>query len=259
MLAMSSGLVASMGMPAGAVTHDFPQTGALPHTAHLPHTAAAADADASDSTFLAVPLSFISGEPVLASADATVTFDRSAFTAVPKPKRPSPAAACACPASRSAVRTVLRAAAVASTRAGSGAGVGTRSSSGSTATRTVSGGSFGSARGSSVISLAARYLGVPYRYGGTTPYGFDCSGYVQYVFARLGVSLPRTADRQYDATTRIPRSQARPGDLVFFLGAGGAYHVGIYAGNNLMYDSGKPGQVITKRAIWSATIVFGRP
>jgi cell wall-associated NlpC family hydrolase len=110
-----------------------------------------------------------------------------------------------------------------------------------------------------VIAVAARYVGVPYRYGGTTPRGFDCSGYTQYVFAQLGVRIPRTADQQYDAVTRISSSQARAGDLVFFLGSGGAYHVGIYAGGGMLYDAGRSGQLITKRDIWSADIAFGRP
>lgn len=110
-----------------------------------------------------------------------------------------------------------------------------------------------------MIAVAARYVGVSYRYGGTTPRGFDCSGYTQYVFGQLGVRIPRTADQQYDAVTRISSSQTRAGDLVFFLGSGGAYHVGIYAGGGMLYDAGRSGQVITKRDIWSADIAFGRP
>jgi cell wall-associated NlpC family hydrolase len=109
-----------------------------------------------------------------------------------------------------------------------------------------------------VIAIAARYLGVPYRFGGTTPSGFDCSGYSQYVFGQLGISIPRTADQQYNAATRVSSSQAQPGDLVFFISGGSSYHVGIYAGNGMMYDAGKTGEVITKRAIWSATVAFGR-
>jgi cell wall-associated NlpC family hydrolase len=223
-LAMSSGLVASMGMPAGAVTRDTPNTATLSRTA----TAGSAD-------LTAVSSSFVSGDPLTAPATATVTFDRSTITAAPKP-----AAAPAPRLSRSTTRTSLPT---------SGTGV---------SSRTVTGGSFGSARGSSTIAVAARYLGIPYRSGGTTPAGFDCSGYVRYVFAQLGVDLPRTAQQQYDAVTRIPSSQAQPGDLVFFHSGGSVYHVGIYAGGGMMYDSGRLGEVITKRAIWSADISFGR-
>jgi cell wall-associated NlpC family hydrolase len=230
-LAVSSGLVASIGLPAGAVTRDAPNTATIPRSARA--------ANAADPALQAVPSSFVSGAPLSAPAGASPTFDQSSFTAVPKPKAPPPA-----PVSRSANRTALRS-------------TGTTTGS-TTSTPTFTGGGFGSARGSSVIAVAARYLGVPYRYGGTTPSGFDCSGYTQYVFAQLGISIPRTADQQYNAVTRIPSSQAQAGDLVFFLGSGGAYHVGIYAGGGMMYDSGRPGEVITKRAIWSADIAFGR-
>jgi cell wall-associated NlpC family hydrolase len=116
----------------------------------------------------------------------------------------------------------------------------------------------GSARGSSVLAVAARYVGTPYIYGGTTPRGFDCSGYVGYVYRQLGVRLPRTANQQMHATHRVSRSQARPGDLVFFVSGSRAYHVGIYAGGGKMYDSPRTGKTIQKRAIWSASVVFGR-
>jgi cell wall-associated NlpC family hydrolase len=78
---------------------------------------------------------------------------------------------------------------------------------------------------------ALRFLGVPYVFGGTSTTGFDCSGYVQHVFAMLGISLPRTADAQYDAGHRVIGG-IKPGDLVFFQTyAAGASHVGIYLGN----------------------------
>ncbi|HST82156.1 MAG TPA: NlpC/P60 family protein [Kineosporiaceae bacterium] len=116
----------------------------------------------------------------------------------------------------------------------------------------------GSVRSSSVLAIAARYVGTPYIYGGTTPRGFDCSGYVGYVYRQLGVRLPRTANQQMQATHRVSRSQARPGDLVFFVSGSRAYHVGIYAGGGQMYDSPRTGKTIQKRAIWSAAVVFGR-
>jgi cell wall-associated NlpC family hydrolase len=232
-LAMSSGLVATMGLPAGAQTRDAPNTAALRRAAQ------AVDSGPADPSLAGVPSSFVSGEAFTAPPTAALTFDRSSFTAVPRPEAP-PAPA----ASRSMTRTGLRSA-------------GTSGSSRTLKTPATDG-SLGRARGSSVIAVAARYLGVPYRYGGTTPQGFDCSGYAQYVFAQFGIKIPRTADQQYDAATRISSSQARPGDLVFFLGSGGAYHVGIYAGAGMMYDAGKPGQAIGKRDIWSAVIAFGR-
>lgn len=82
-----------------------------------------------------------------------------------------------------------------------------------------------------VIQNAMQYIGVPYVWGGTSPYGFDCSGYVQYVYANAGVSLPRTADVQYEVGTPISRGNLIPGDLVFFSTyTYGASHVGIYVG-----------------------------
>src|SRR4051794_12953441 len=101
--------------------------------------------------------------------------------------------------------------------------------------------SAGAVRGSSVLAVAARYVGTPYVYGGTTPRGFDCSGFTGYVYRQLGMHLPRTANQQMHATHRVSRSHARPGDLVFFVSGGHAYHVGIYAGGGKMYDSPRTG------------------
>ena len=86
---------------------------------------------------------------------------------------------------------------------------------------------------SRLLSTAKQYIGVPYKFGGTTPKAFDCSGYLQYDFARNGLSLPRTADEQYklgQRTTSI--RQLVPGDLVFFTTyEPGASHCGIYLGD----------------------------
>jgi cell wall-associated NlpC family hydrolase len=109
-----------------------------------------------------------------------------------------------------------------------------------------------------VVAIALRYLGIPYRYGGTTPRGFDCSGFTQYVFRQVGVSLPRTADQQLRAASRISRSQARAGDLVFFLSGGYAYHVGIYLGDGKMIDSPRRGTVVTVRSVYSSNVAFAR-
>ena len=77
---------------------------------------------------------------------------------------------------------------------------------------------------------ALRFLGVPYVFGGTSTSGFDCSGYTQHVFAMLGISIPRTADAQYYAGSRV--RSLRPGDLVFFeTYLPGPSHVGIYLGH----------------------------
>ena len=239
-VAMSSGLVATMGLQADAATQTGRDT-----TASLP-AVPAAPAEltlvAEPASVLAAGADLLSGAPVSAPAKATVHFESASFTAVPKKVAPKPRKApqhtsrAEARASRSAVRTELP----------------------STKAPSRPGGSFGSARGSSVLAIAARYVGIAYRYGGTTPRGFDCSGYTKYVFGQLGVSLPRTADQQMRATRRISRSEARAGDLVFMLSGGHAYHVGIYAGGGTMYDSPRTGKSISKRSIWSSNVVFGR-
>jgi cell wall-associated NlpC family hydrolase len=110
-----------------------------------------------------------------------------------------------------------------------------------------------------VLREAAKLKGTPYRYGGTTTKGFDCSGYTGYVYKKAGKKLPRTSRQQYSATKHISRSAAKPGDLVFFRsGGGGVYHVGIYAGSNMLWHSSKPGKPIGKAKIWTSSVAFGR-
>lgn len=129
-----------------------------------------------------------------------------------------------------------------------------RSSGQSSASRSTSR-SAPSSSGSSVLAYAQRYTGIMYSWGGTSPStGFDCSGYIQYVFAKAGIKLPRTAEQQRQATTRV--SQPRPGDLVFW--GAPAYHNAIYAGNGMIYDSGKPGIPTQKRKMFSGVTSYGR-
>ena len=83
-----------------------------------------------------------------------------------------------------------------------------------------------------VVAEADKQLGVPYVYGGTTPAGFDCSGFTRWVFEHaLGTSLPRTAAEQSVLGKKVSLDDLVPGDLLFWGGAGDAYHVGIYAGD----------------------------
>ncbi|HET9679436.1 MAG TPA: C40 family peptidase [Gammaproteobacteria bacterium] len=86
--------------------------------------------------------------------------------------------------------------------------------------------------GSRITGLAQGLLGVPYRYGGESPQGFDCSGLVYYIHERLGLDVPRTADSQFEAVQPVPVRELVPGDLVFFqLATAKASHVGIYVGD----------------------------
>lgn len=86
------------------------------------------------------------------------------------------------------------------------------------------------------IGNALAYVGYPYRYGGTTPAGFDCSGFTQFIAGQQGIKLPRTVMAQYSATTRISKGELRPGDLVFF----NAHHVGIYIGGGQIIHAATP-------------------
>ena len=105
-----------------------------------------------------------------------------------------------------------------------------------------------------VIGIAKQYIGTPYVYGGSTPAGFDCSGFTQYVFAQIGVSLPRTAEQQRQMAT--PVSDPQPGDLVFF--GAPAYHMGIYVGDGMMIDSPRTGSTVSIRPVFSGVSGYGR-
>jgi cell wall-associated NlpC family hydrolase len=109
--------------------------------------------------------------------------------------------------------------------------------------------------GQRVVQEAARHNGKPYQYGAVGPNAFDCSGFTRYVFGQLGRSLPHNAAAQRDMATPIARANVRVGDLVFMDGNG---HVGIYAGNGMMWDAPRAGKTVTKRAIYSSTYAVGR-
>ena len=112
-------------------------------------------------------------------------------------------------------------------------------------------------KSSRAYSMARKYLGVPYRYGGSTPRGFDCSGYTQYVYNKIGVELPRRASQQRRAVKYV--RHPRPGDLTFFHSGGRVYHVGIYAGGHHVYHAPRPGSRVRKERIWTRSVTYGRP
>ncbi len=92
-----------------------------------------------------------------------------------------------------------------------------------------------------VVGIAMHYLGVPYVWGGSTPLGFDCSGFVAYVFAQIGVSLPHSSYAMYGMGTAISIGDLQPGDLVFFTGAS---HMGIYIGGGQFIHAPHTGDVV---------------
>jgi cell wall-associated NlpC family hydrolase len=92
-----------------------------------------------------------------------------------------------------------------------------------------------------VVGIAMRYLGVPYVWGGSSPSGFDCSGFVMYVYAQVGVSLPHYTGAQWNVGVPVARGDLQPGDLVFFDGLG---HVGIYIGGGQFVHAPHTGDVV---------------
>lgn len=113
----------------------------------------------------------------------------------------------------------------------------------------------GTARGAAAaVNIASGLTGIWYRWGGSSPSGFECSGYTSYVYRKLGVRLPRPAAAQqaYAKRVRTPR----PGDLVFF--GVPAHHVGIYAGGGMMYDAPSRGRKTQLRKVSTTSVTYGR-
>lgn len=106
-----------------------------------------------------------------------------------------------------------------------------------------------------VVEVAKSYQGVPYRYGGDDPSGFDCSGFTQYVYAQFGISLPHSSSRQGAGGTAITPDAALPGDLVVMDGGG---HIGIYLGGGMMIDAPRAGTTVQIRSIYNPSHWFVR-
>jgi cell wall-associated NlpC family hydrolase len=136
-------------------------------------------------------------------------------------------------------------------------------SSGSTSSTPAADGASGSspppATHGGVVAIAMQYLGVPYVWGGASPSGFDCSGFIMYVYAQVGISLPHNAAMQYGYGSPVSRDQLQAGDLVFFDGLG---HAGIYIGGGQFIHSPHTGDVVKISSLsdswYAATYVGGR-
>lgn len=115
-----------------------------------------------------------------------------------------------------------------------------------------------SVSGGSIAGNAAKYLGVPYVYGGTSPAGFDCSGLIYYAAKEAGISLPRTSQAQSTLGSYVSVSDLQAGDLVFWGGVGSAYHVGVYIGNGQYIHAPEPGQNVTVQSVAYFAPSFGR-
>ena len=102
-----------------------------------------------------------------------------------------------------------------------------------------------------VLDYAASFLGTPYVYGGSSPSGFDCSGFTSYVYKNTVRSIPRTATAQRNALTNVSMSELMPADLVFFGSGGSISHVGIYVGDGKFIHSPHTGSVVKYDTLWS--------
>jgi murein DD-endopeptidase len=96
-----------------------------------------------------------------------------------------------------------------------------------------------------VVDTATSMIGIPYRYGGSTPKGFDCSGLVQYSYNAAGLSVPRTSGEQYSAAQPIGLADAEPGDLLFFNFDRRISHVAIYLGNQRFVHAPSSGKRVS--------------
>ncbi|WP_235912383.1 LysM peptidoglycan-binding domain-containing C40 family peptidase [Ruania zhangjianzhongii] len=113
--------------------------------------------------------------------------------------------------------------------------------------------SSGSSASNDILDVARQYIGTPYVWGGSSPSGFDCSGFTQYVFAQVGIDLPRTTDAQRNAGQVVSAAEAQPGDLVWAPG-----HVGIYTGDGQHIAARNPGTPLEEGPIWIDNPTFIR-
>ena len=235
-VAASSGLALTMiasGANAASSTEVAASAGSLQQTAGL----GALTADAREA--VTVNDAIVTGD-VVAPADLT---DVSGVTveAPPAEEPPAPAPAVA---DDSNATTADSGATTAAASSDSGTEAQASNASTPAAPPSTAGG---------VVGIAMQYVGSPYVYGASGPSAFDCSGFVQYVYAQMGISLPRTSGAQAAAGTMVSAAEAQPGDIVYF-----GSHVGIYAGDGKMIDAGNESTGVVYRDIYETPIGFVR-
>ncbi|WP_146073365.1 C40 family peptidase [Cryobacterium sp. N22] len=220
MMTLATGLVATMALPAYAFAPADAE-GTFVATDATELTKAGAQAVAVDETA------------------ATVSVAQDAFAATPQAEIDAADAADAAEAAAAAEAARAAAATSMTTYA--------ESFTGPSAADYLASSAYPSFSLSSVYSVALQYQGVPYVYGGATPAGFDCSGFVMYVYAQFGISLPHSSTGQGAAGTRIALADAQPGDLVIMDG-----HDGFYAGNGNILHAPYEGASVRVQPIWTS-------
>lgn len=225
MMALATGIVATMALPAYAFSPAAPD-GALP---------------ASGRTVAGIQ------EVAVDEAAATVLVARDAFAATPQAEIDALVAAEAAAAAAAVAAAEATAAEAARAAAASSMSTYSASYSGPSAAEYLAGPAHPGFSLASVYDVALQYRGVPYVYGGATPAGFDCSGFVMYVYAQFGISLPHSSAGQGAAGTRISVADAQPGDLVIMAG-----HDGFYAGNGNILHAPYEGASVRVQPIWTA-------
>jgi len=237
-MTVTAGLFGTVALPAFALDQDDPAT------SEAAAAAAVTDARVAGGQTLAVDAAVTGVDATRAdwSATSQATLDAAA------------AAAAQALAAQQQAAQASAAAAASSSASSSASSAGTGSgSSRSMATEAIA--SSGSTGQAAVYQAALQYVGTPYVFGGATPAGFDCSGFVMYVYAKFGVSLPHSVGSQAALGTTISASEARPGDVVVF---NDGSHDGFYAGNGMILDAPKPGGYVSVRPLWSSAVHYVR-
>jgi len=215
-------------------------------------TAAIPAVSASEDNLAAVDVSSLTGnasaalaqEPISVPADAEVSFSSIEVTAVAPVAAPTERRTPVATTSRTENRTE---------QPSTSSSESSSSSSQSAETETKS--APANPNSNSIVEIASQYVGTPYVHGGKSPGGFDCSGFVSYVYAQVGKSIPSSTAGLRGIGTRVSQSEAQPGDLVMYSNIN---HVGIYAGNGMMYDAARPGKALQYRKIFSGSVYFIR-
>jgi cell wall-associated NlpC family hydrolase len=233
-MTVTAGLFGTMAIPAFALDQDDVAAG---ETA----TAALTESRTHDGQTLAV-------DAAATGADAT----RADWSATSQATLDAAAAEAAAATALASQREAERASIAASNAAYTGPTATDYLASSAAAGTTAAPGAFSL---DAVYQTALQYVGTPYVFGGATPAGFDCSGFVMYVYAQYGISLPHSVGRQGALGTPISASEARPGDVVVF---DDGSHDGFYAGNGMILDAPKPGGSVSVRPLWTSAVHYVR-